>query len=350
MGARRLARCRGLIALGLSLALAACAAPRSPAAPAASGAASGEPSASAPGAAPTAVPAPVKIRLVGVTASAVIMPVYVAIDDGLYARQGLEVEYTALPAVQSVQAMIAGDAPLGIVGSSLLGAYQQGNRDLIHVGGIINGATHKVVSQPGLSSVQDLRGRSVGVTQVSSTSGTAFRLLARKYGLDAERDVRMVPLREDSGIIGGLSTGAIDAGVLQVHTTQLALDLGLHLLVDLTAENLPVLGVNVVTLRSWAAGNGPTLEAFMRAHVQSIASIHADPDHALASFARWTRTDDPAAIEANRFLTGRMSAEFDPAILAVALDLEPELAALNLKAADFVDLRYLQAAQASLNR
>src|SRR3954469_11821959 len=98
------------------------------------------------------------------SSAATIAPFWVAAEQGLFARQGLEVELPYMPPATATQALSAGSVPIAAVGGSTVGAWVGGSTERVYVAGGSNKAPYRVVSRPEIRLMEDLRGKSVALT------------------------------------------------------------------------------------------------------------------------------------------------------------------------------------------
>lgn len=85
-----------------------------------------------------------------------------------------------------------------------------------------------------VSRVQDLKGRTVAVSAPGSGSWAFLIAIARKSGLDPQRDLQIVPLGNITSIVAGLKAGRVDAAVTwEPGTSQLVLEGSAYTLIDL---------------------------------------------------------------------------------------------------------------------
>src|SRR6185437_11844356 len=91
---------------------------------------------------------------------------YVAQETGLFRKHGLDVNlsYTA-GAAQVIQTMMAGDNQIATAGGSGVVDADFGGADLIAVAGMVNMPAFYIVVQPEVKTIQDLKGRAVGITR-----------------------------------------------------------------------------------------------------------------------------------------------------------------------------------------
>jgi NitT/TauT family transport system substrate-binding protein len=147
--------------------VAACAGAATPA-PERPAAASG----AADGAAPASAPEPVKLMVPYTPISGVSSPLWVAMAEGLFARQGLEIEaeFFSGGSVPIIQAMVAGEYPIGIPGGGDVVHNRLGGGELLLIGCHECFFTIDAYARPELRGVSDLKGRTIAVTRIGTSS------------------------------------------------------------------------------------------------------------------------------------------------------------------------------------
>ena len=120
---------------------------------------------------------------------------YVAQDLGLFRKYGLDVNltYTA-GAAQVIQTMMAGENQIATAGGSGVVDADFGGADLIAVAGMVNMPAFYIVVQPEVKTIQDLKGRAVGITRFGSSTDFTMRYILRKAGLEPDKDVPLLQL------------------------------------------------------------------------------------------------------------------------------------------------------------
>ena len=117
-------------------------------------------------------------------------PSWVAADKGIWKKHGLDVELIFLRGgSRTVSALIGGSVDF-IIGSDLgvTTAILQGAA-LTRVGVTTNTLGYSMVTQPGIKTVRDLRGKIVGITPGRDAAYARVVKLLRDNGMDASRDV-----------------------------------------------------------------------------------------------------------------------------------------------------------------
>jgi ABC-type nitrate/sulfonate/bicarbonate transport system substrate-binding protein len=143
-------------------------------------------------------------------------PSWVTAEKGIWHKYGLDVEpilvsggARAVPALlgQSVQFLVGSDT--GVTTAQLQGI------PVVRLGVTMNTLGSSLVTQPGLQSVKDLKGKVLGISRGRDASYIRLAKLLRDNGLDPNQDVKFLSIAGGEG--GRLS--AVKAGV--IHGTML---------------------------------------------------------------------------------------------------------------------------------
>jgi ABC-type nitrate/sulfonate/bicarbonate transport system substrate-binding protein len=160
---------------------------------------------------------PVQVDLPTIAAYEASLPVLVAEAAGHFRGEGVEVGRFIFAGGTSIRnLLIGGRVPFGVLGTEhiplarLAGAPLKGvvaTYDLPNIALLVRSALRNEVK-----TVADLKGRTVGISAPGSYSWSMTLTYLRKAGLDPERDVRLLPVGTDPGVLyTALQTGRVDA-------------------------------------------------------------------------------------------------------------------------------------------
>ena len=91
-----------------------------------------------------------------------------------------------------VQAMLGGDLPIaGAAGSAAVDA-SLGGADIVMFGSMVKVPAFYIMALPEIKTIEDLRGKSVGVTHFGSSTDFTMRYVLRKQGLEPGKDVTLI--------------------------------------------------------------------------------------------------------------------------------------------------------------
>ena len=163
---------------------------------------------------------------------------WVGADSDIGRKYGLDIQLQYIASSNGIPAVLSGDIQMANVGGSeTLNAIVQGG-DLVMIAMTLPVHPFVMMVPAEIASVDQLRGKKIGVSNVGSTSDTATRVLLRRSALDPEKDVSIVAVGSLANRMAALFSGAIGGGVAQ-PPDQLALeDKGLHIIYDLAAQKV----------------------------------------------------------------------------------------------------------------
>src|SRR2546426_8795477 len=142
---------------------------------------------------------------------------YIAQDQGLFRRYGLDVSLVQVrngPVAMS--ALSSGETQFhwGSVSGANLGAIAEG-ADLVFVAGFINRLSGMFVVNPKIKSPADLKGKSVGVNSLSGGGWIFSMLMVDYWGLAPERDkIQFRSLGDQAVMAQGILSGTVDGAFL----------------------------------------------------------------------------------------------------------------------------------------
>jgi ABC-type nitrate/sulfonate/bicarbonate transport system substrate-binding protein len=111
--------------------------------------------------------------------SAAYTPIWVAQDEGFFAKQGLKTDLKLIGAATEVQALLGGSLHIVNGVPELVDARLQGG-DVLYIGGIINRFVFSLFGKSEIQKIADLRGKNIGATQPNSSTDFAVRLLLKR--------------------------------------------------------------------------------------------------------------------------------------------------------------------------
>ena len=136
--------------------------------------------------------------------SLLYLPLYVAIDEGLFAKEGLDVtkETAGAPPI-ALNAVISGSAQFSLHGPEWTAIAASKGGQLQIIANCVNGAAVWIAATPDFDykDVKNLKGQTVVTGAMPTTSTSLFFKLLKENGLDPEKDVRMiqVPIGSEIG-------------------------------------------------------------------------------------------------------------------------------------------------------
>jgi len=219
-------------------------------------------------------------------------PLYVAAEAGLFAKYGLDVELTYVGNATTVtQGLLAGDIGFAGVGPSVIDARLAGS-DLVIVADLLPVLLFTMYGDPAISSLQDLRGKTIGSTRPAATADQATNLLLGRIGLVPGQDVTIVHFGEIGAILAAMQQHLADAALLSAPTTLRAREMGFKEIVNLGAMRIPFVHDAIAASTRYARDNPDTARRFLKAYIEAIKLTHEDKPRAMQAIGKYTLTDD----------------------------------------------------------
>ena len=136
-----------------------------------------------------------KVTLSQAFQSMLYLPLYVAIDEGFFTQQGLDLtkETAGAPTV-ALSAVISGSAQFSIHGPEWTAIAASKGAPVNVVANVVNGAAVWIATSPDFKfdSIKDLKGQKVITGLMPTTSTSLFMKLLKENGMDAKSDVEMI--------------------------------------------------------------------------------------------------------------------------------------------------------------
>ena len=170
-------------------------------------------------------------------------PVVIAIQKGFFNDEGLDVRKIQMQPQIGVKALVSGDIEYFLAWGSTLRAAATGV-PLKVVVGLAARPLHILIARPEIKSGKDLRGKTIGVDSFAGTVDYLSRVAVRHYGMEPDRDVKIIVAGESPIRLAALKAGSIDATPIDVAFAIKAEEEGLNRLVYLgDITDLPISGI-----------------------------------------------------------------------------------------------------------
>ena len=138
-----------------------------------------------------------KVRLTEVAHSIFYAPMYVAIEEGYFEKEGIEVELVnGLGADKTMTAVLSGESEIGFMGSEAsIYVYNEGAEDyVVNFAQLTQRAGNFLVSRESEPEFKmtDLKGKTVLGGRKGGMPQMVFEYILKKYGMDPENDLNII--------------------------------------------------------------------------------------------------------------------------------------------------------------
>ena len=240
-----------------------------------------------------------RINVVYASISALFLGCWIAKDAGYFEREGLDVNLVMIQsATTALQAMLAGEAPIVLAGGEPIVETVLKGGDAVYIGGIsIVPAVH-FMAMPEIRSVQDLRGKPVGVTRFGASSDFAIRQVLRRNGLEPIKDV---PILQIAGGHRGMATAllsrSIFAATIAPPNSLRAQKGGARVLLDMSKSGIYFPYSTIASSRAFLKKSRPTALGFMKAYSEGVKRMNNDKPYTIGVIRKYMREEDPEILE-----------------------------------------------------
>jgi NitT/TauT family transport system substrate-binding protein len=342
-----------LLVSALALAAAGCTPASTPApAPAPAPAAAAAP-ASSTAASPS--PAPLRpVRMAYGFVSTATLPMWIALDQGIYRKYGLDVDATYLQSsAQIAPAMAAGEVDVALTaGAGVVDIDLAGGDQVLILSQTQDLLAFFLHARPDVQGVEALRGKRVAITRLGSGVHLATQIVLQRAGIEAGRDTQLVQAGTVDAQLAALLSDGAEAAMMAAPGNFVAERQGFPLLADLRDYQVPYSPGALAVTRGALNAQYDLVRDFVQAHVEAMGLGRRNPELAMRLLAANTQTDDQDLLDKSyRLWLTEMTTNGVSSLAAVQTVLDqraPDLpAARTADPRDFVDERIVRELDAS---
>ena len=221
---------------------------------------------------------PMPVRIGIVSRSTLDMPFFVARDRGFFREEGLEAELVLIRASLTPQALLGGSIDFGTATGTAVSAAVSG-ADVRVVLAMSDTPSFDLIVHPGITNMQQLRGKKIGVAGIGGLTEILMRQLLIAHQIPAEQ-VTFLALGASDVTYISLKAGVIDATMLQIPQTFMAQDDGFRKIAS-GADVYRVVQGGLTTTRAATAERAELVTRVIRATLRAVRLIKNDKKYAL---------------------------------------------------------------------
>lgn len=225
-------------------------------------------------------------------------PAWMAYETGMFRKYGLDAQLIFIESgSRTVQTLISGDvAAAQVAGSSVLRSNLQGS-GVVMIAGFLNTMDYKLVVARNITRPDQLKGKTVAVSRIGSSSDFATRYALEKYGLTPDKDVTILQIGSQPARFSALEAGQIQGVMIAVPLTAKATKMGFNTLADLQMLGLEYQHTGLAVNRNLIKSQPELVRDILKAFVDGIHYMKTHRKEALAILAKYLKTDDPDALQ-----------------------------------------------------
>lgn len=225
------------------------------------------------------------------------MIIFFAKEAKLFEKHGLDAEVIVMSGSGiASRALVAGSVAISPIATpTVMNAVLAGS-DMVILGHTMPGVVQSLVVRPDIKRNEDLKGKSIGVTTFGSLTDFLVRHLAKKKGMNPDKDFALLQVGGDADRLVALQQGKIPAASLSHPAFVLAQRAGFHVLWDFFKE-VDYPWSEIATTRSQIKRDRDLVLRYMRAHVEGIALFKKNPELAKRVIKKTLRINDESLVQ-----------------------------------------------------
>jgi NitT/TauT family transport system substrate-binding protein len=225
---------------------------------------------------------------------------FTALDTGMYRKYGLDVELIFIQSsTMSVSTVVSGDIQVANSSGGAVASAAVGGANLVMTACYINTLPYELIVQESVKSVEDLKGKSVGISRVGSASDVAARVLIKGLGLEPVRDVPILQVGGPTERAAAFRTGRIVGFPSPPGTIHLAKGMPHRVMIS-TADfqkryDFPY--ICSTTTKTYLGSHRETMRKLTMALIEATHFLKTHKEETKKFIAKYTRQDNPQYLE-----------------------------------------------------
>jgi ABC-type nitrate/sulfonate/bicarbonate transport system substrate-binding protein len=273
---------------------------------------------------------------------------WVAKDAKIFDKYGIDATVIFISgSVRGIQAILAGEIPIGEGGGPGLAAARLAGGDVVAIAGNVNVLPYYLVSHPSIKKHEDLRGKIGGTHIAGTTAEFALKVALKKIGLDPLKDVNLRVIGGAIERMVALQKGIVQFTVVTEAGKAIAEKLGYPTVVDMVSLQIPFPQNGIYTSTKLARDNPDFVRRYLRSYVESIHYYKTHKEETMKIMRKYSRVEDRKVLEEAWDWHARFMPEspYPPAdgyqlVLQDIAEKNPKAAQANVR--DYIDTRFVK--------
>jgi len=271
-----------------------------------------------------------KIHISAPSKSLSWFPIHLTREKGFYRAEGLDVDYVIMKPQIAMQALIAGDVGYTTaLGSTIRAALR--NVPLRVVMTIADKPLFALIARPSITSVEELRGKLIGISSFGASTDTYARALLRRFKLISNQDVKIIALGGGMNRIAAMEAGAIDAALIEAPYNVMLERKGFRKILfvgDLIPSPLAGFGTRLEKIHK----QPDEVQRLVRATLRGIQFAKSNKQESVRSIMKWTDMDQGLAEGSYEMAAASWSNSGAASLQGIQIAMEEIRAELKLEA------------------
>jgi len=239
--------------------------------------------------------AEISLKIINVAVPAVSLlqaPLFIAIDAGAFKKYGMDVRYIVTGA-RTIQALVGGSVQFAQgVSSRTVPAAGLAGADAVLIANFSDKLLFTMHSAPEINSLQDLKGKIIGVSGIGGSTDFATRLALSQAGLVPDRDVAIRGVGGVPETVAALKAKVVQAGTLSPPSSFVAQKAGFKMLFDMSTLGVDYVSSGLGISKAALASNRLEAKQFLMAMIEGAKILTTDEEFSLRVLTKHTRISD----------------------------------------------------------
>ena len=218
---------------------------------------------------------PQQLKIAVSTATPHNTPLWIAKDKKIFDKYGVDVQMIFVMGGALVSQMLAaGEIQVAANAPAALVSLIANGADIAMFLGISNTSPFTLVTQPGIKTAADLKGKRLGTARFGGSSHVSALIALDHLKLDPKRDnVILMQTGLDPERMAALEQKGLDAAMLQRLPTKIMLGKGYFKLLNMNEAKIPYQNTVLAARRDNMSANPKLYDGFIRALVEGYAYV-----------------------------------------------------------------------------
>lgn len=219
---------------------------------------------------------------------------WMAQEVGAFGKYGVEPNFVFISSGPvMVPALIGGDVQCAVSGANAVIAAALGGAPIVAIASLANRPYLRLWVHPEIAKLDELRGKTLGVSRFGSTTDNLTRILLRRSGLENAVNIRQLGGTLEVAV--AFRHRQIDGAVLATLRTYSPH----RILVELADSGIQYSMGQLVIAKEFQRRAPETLDKIMRAYLEGVAALRepANKSRAVKAIAHFSRLKEARAIE-----------------------------------------------------
>ncbi len=204
----------------------------------------------------------------------------------------MDVRYV-LTGARTIQALVAGSVQFAQgVSSRTVPSAVLGGADAILIANFVDKLLFTMHSAPEINSMQDLKGKVVGVSGIGGSTDFATRLALRDAGLVPDKDVAIRGVGGVAETVVAMKAKVVQAGTLSPPSSFVAQKAGFKILFDMSSLGVDYVSSGLGVKKASIVSNREQSKQFLMAMIEGAKILKTDEEFSLRVLAKHTRISD----------------------------------------------------------